>query len=121
MFTHLLLLQILMIQACQQYGQQTPVNSSQDAREGCPADSRYITLKRPHTLLLMSTVSGGSAERGAYTCAFVEQTAKADGVTSITDMEARARTEMLKTNPNCEGQVPEARTTLMKPLVLPAI
>ena len=67
----------------------------------------------------MSTVSGGSATRGAYTCAFVEQMAKADGVTSITDMEARARTEMLKTNPNCEGQVPEARTTLMKPLALP--
>ena len=113
------MLQILLIQACQQYGQQAPAHSSKDAREGCPADSRYITLRRPHTLLLMSTVSGGSATRGAYTCAFVEQMAKADGVISIADMEARARTDMLKTNPNCEGQVPEARTTLMKPLVLP--
>ena len=94
-------------------------NTQKDARAGYPTESKVVTLKRPHTLLLIASVTGGYAKRGAYSCAFAEQMGLADGVISITDMETKARTEMLKNDPECKDQTPDMRNTLMKKLVLP--
>ena len=111
-----------MIQACQNFnGQLPPGVSSQriDANAGKPNEAKYITLERPNTLLLLSSITGGFAKRGAYTGALAEQIAKANGKSSIEDMQTTARIEMLKTHPDYRGQIPEMRSTLMKRLVLP--
>ena len=119
---YLSLLQVVVIQACQNFnGQLPPGASSQqiDANAGKPNEAKYITLERPNTLLLLSSISGGFARRGAYTGALAEQIAKANGKSSIEDMQPTARTEMLKRHPDSQAQIPEMRSTLMKKLVLP--
>ena len=66
-------------------------------------------LDRPHTLLLMSTVAGGYAIRGAFTGAMARQFAKADGKLTINDMVTNAIVDMKKNEEEDYNQTPEAR------------
>lgn len=109
----------MVIQACQNYEHQAPLSSVLDAQEGSSNESMTIELSRPHTLLLRSSITGGFATRGAYTGALANQIAKADGVTTITDMETAAKTEMFYKHPDTKKQIPEMRSLLMKKLILP--
>ena len=119
---YLLILQILVIQACQTY-QDEPNNRNHriDARSAEPNEEKHIILTRPNTLLLMSTVTGGNSTRGAFTGALADQIATADGKKSIEDMEAQARVKMQhdRRRRSYSMQIPEMRSTLMKRLVLP--
>ena len=114
-----------MIQACQQFENveiALPGDVPRrhlDAKAGNPPESKYIVLRRPHTLLLLSSVSGGMAVRGAYTEAFTHQMSKSDGQLEIEQMQSRARIYMQKHHPGCSSQIPEMRSTLMKMLKLP--
>ena len=71
----------------------------------------HIRLTRPHTLLLMSTVAGGTALRGAYTREIGRQFCQADGKTSIPDMHCDAVQRM---NGGYQWQVAESRCTLIR-------
>ena len=89
-----------MIQACQHFENveialpgDVP-RRNLDAKAGNPPESKYIVLRRPHTLLLLSSVSGGMAVRGAYTEAFTHQMSKSDGRLEIEQMQSRARIYM---------------------------
>mgnify|MGYP001800853947 FL=1 len=90
-----------------------------DAGAWKPEDHKSVILDRPHTLLLMSTVTGGVAIRGAFTGAMVRQFAKADGKTTINDMVTNAIVDMKKNEMEGYDQTPEARNTLQKSLILP--
>ena len=70
-----------------------------------------IDLTRPHTVLLMSTVIGGTAFRGAYTGELAYQLRHADGKTSIAEMHDKA---VQKMNGGREWQVPEYRSSLTR-------
>ena len=114
-----------MIQACQHFENveialpgDVP-RRNLDAKAGNPPESKYIVLRRPHTLLLLSSVSGGMALRGAYTEAFTHQMSKSDGRLEIEQMQSRARIYMQKNHPGSSSQIPEMRSTLMKMLKLP--
>ena len=72
---------------------------------------RCIQLKRPHTLLLMSTINGRTSLRGAYTGELAHQFRQADGKTSVTEMHYKAVQRM---NGGYEWQVPEVRGTLIR-------
>ena len=76
-----------------------------------PESNNHIRLTRPHTLLLMSTVAGGTALRGAYTREIARQFSQADGKTSIQDMHCDAVRRM---NGGYQWQVPESRCTLIR-------
>ena len=80
------------------------VRSSQDLHN-------HIRLTRPHTLLLMSTVAGGTALRGAYTREIARQFSQADGKTSIQDMNCDA---VQRLNGGYQWQVAESRCTLIR-------
>ena len=71
----------------------------------------HIRLTRPHTLLLMSTVAGGTALRGAYTREIARQFSQVDGKTSIQDMHCDAVQRM---NGGYQWQVAESRCTLIR-------
>ena len=80
------------------------------------AEESRITLERPHTVLLLASLRGGYATRGAYTNAMADEFRKADGKSDIYDMHSRAVVSMqrkLKTT-----QTPEIRSTLAKQIVL---
>ena len=95
-------------------------NSSEpDAGAWNPVDYKSVILDRPHTLLLMSTVTGGVAIRGAFTGALARQFAKADGKATINDMVTNAIIDMKKNEMEGYDQAPEARSTLQKSLILP--
>ena len=114
-------LQVVIIQACQGVtvtSPSAPAATQADARRGNPPLEKHsIELTRPHTLLLMSTVAGGSATRGAFTGAIGRQIAKADGRTPIYHMIAEAKVDMDRT---ITDQTSEVRDTLKRKLVLPA-
>ena len=112
---------MLVIQACQVFTNQQLPPVSSDARQGCAPEEegKHIVLQRPHTLLLLSSITGGSAQRGLYTGALADQIARADGKTTIEEMQSRARVQMLQQHPDCSWQIPEMRSTLLKRLVLP--
>lgn len=119
------LLQIVLIQACQQFENvkislpgDIPTERF-DANRGNPPENKHIVLKRPHTLLLLSSVTGGLALRGAYTEAFTQQMSKSNGQLEIEQMQSRARINMQKHHPGSSSQIPEMRSTLMKVLKLP--
>ena len=90
-----------------------------DAGAWNPDDHKSVILDRPHTLLLMSAVTGGVAIRGAFTGAMARQFAKADGKTTINDMVTNAIIDMKKNEVEGYDQAPEARNTLQKSLILP--
>lgn len=89
-----------------------------------PLDNKHIVLTRPNTVLLMATVTGGEAIRGAYTGAIAKQIRKADGKTDIHEMHTQAVNQMMKNGKQAGSthQIPEYRDTLMgKKLILPNI
>ena len=94
-------------------------SSASDAGRWNPDDHHSVILDRAHTLLLMSSVVGGYAKRGAFTGAMARQFAKADGKTTINDMVTNAIVEMKENEEEGYNQTPEARNTLQKNLVLP--
>ena len=74
-----------------------------------------ITLERPHTVLLLASLRGGYATRGAYTNAMADEFRKVDGKSDIYEMHSRAVVSM-------QGgltitQTPEFGSTLVKQLV----
>ena len=81
----------------------------------------HVVFKRPHTLLLMSTVIGKMAVRGAFTGAIARQFAKADGKTSIYEMWTNAVIDMKKNEGDPHDQSPEERNTLQKNRILPPV
>ena len=82
-------------------------------------NNKHIVLCRPHTVLLLATVTGGEAIRGAFTGALADQFRAADGQTAIYTMYNRAVEVMMQKEPACSGQVPEWRSTFRKQLILP--
>ena len=116
----------MLIQACQEFASiriSLPEDKSlielNDAGRGNPKESKHIVLERPHTLLLLSSVFGGRALRGAYTGAFTKQLCEADGRLEIEQMQSRARIHMQEHHKGSSTQIPEMRSTLMKALRLP--
>ena len=90
----------------------SPSTSSQlDAKGSYLNDNKFGVLDRAHTQLLMSSVVGGYAKRGAFTGAMARQFAQADGKTTINDMVTNAVVEM-KENEE------EATIRLQKPGIL---
>ena len=114
-------LQIITIQACQESSHADVFSYTQDARKTVPDRQRFVMLDRPHTLLLMSTVAGGYAIRGAFTGAMARQFAKADGKITINDMVTNAIVDMKKNEKEDYNQTPEARNTLQKSLIPPPV
>ena len=82
---------------------------------GCSKDDR-ITLERPHTVLLLASLRGGYATRGAYTNAMADEFRKADGTSDIYEMHSRAVVSIQRELAII--QTPEFRSTLAKLLVL---
>ena len=79
----------MLIQACQQFENveiSLPGDIPLDAKAGNPTESKYIVLERANTILLLSSVSGGVAVRGAYTKAFTKQLSKSNGKLEIEQM-----------------------------------
>ena len=75
-------------------------------------------------MLLLATVTGGLAIRGAFTGALADQIRVSDGKTDIYCMFNRAVNSMIRNEPACVelGQIPEIRATTDKSLILlPAI
>ena len=114
-------MQIIIIQACQAVNPPEVTQSSHstssasDAGRWNPDDHQSVILDRAHTLLLMSSVVGGYAKRGAFTGAM----AMADGKTTIDEMVMEAKIDMKKNEEKGYNQTPESRSTLQKSLILP--
>ena len=118
----------MVIQACQvfrthgvvpsQPSESTPATPSQVTD---PHNNKHIVLRRPHTMLLLATVTGGLAIRGAFTGALADQIKASDGKTDIYCMFNRAMNIMIRNEAACAelGQVPEIRATTDKNLILP--
>lgn len=129
----------MLIQACQAEGRTTPstthlndgfkrntdaANLTQlklsaqsntlDPDQARPTQSLSIILRRPHTLLLLSTVTGGLAYRGLFTGAMADQIRMSDGETDIFTMFTNAVDTLTGTD-----QTPEVRATLGKRLIFP--
>ena len=86
-----------------------------------PHLNKHVVLTRPHTVLVLSTVTGGEAIRGAFTGAIADQIRKSDGNTSISDLFDRAVGNMKKSEPMCADQWPEMRKVTDKILMLPPV
>ena len=80
------------------------------------AEESRITLERPHTALLLASLRGGYATRGAYTNAMADEYRKVDGKSDIYEMHSRAVASMQREL--TITQTPEFRSTLAKRLVL---
>ena len=108
------LLQIVMIQACQRSSPQTD-SQREDAETVSSSDGGHVVLRRPHTLLLMATMSGRVAYRGEYTSAFAAQLRNAAvGEADVIRMHTNAVQGLRR------DQQPEMRSTLRHHLVLPS-
>ena len=82
-------------------------------------NDKHIILTRPHTTLLLATVSGGEARREAFTGALAEQIRAANGETDICVMFDRAVRSMKRSNPGkCASQWAELRKVGDKSLIL---
>ena len=114
------------IQACQDYArlsqppgaasQPDEVSSSESESETDPArptQTLHVILTRPHTVLLLATVTGGVAYRGVFTGAMAQQFGQSDGKMDIYEMFTGAVASLEK------QQIPEIRATLTKKLILP--
>ena len=55
-----------------------------------PHHNKHIVLRRPHIMLLLATVTGGLAIRGAFTVALADQIRASDGKTVFYCMFNRA-------------------------------
>lgn len=112
----------MLVQACQVA---SPIqgNSSYDPAPVQLSDkdrNQHITLLRPETVLLLATVRGGKAKRGAFTGAMADEFREADGKKDIGYMFDSA-VYKLKQDPDCESicQCPEFRKTTSKVLIMP--
>ena len=86
-----------------------------------PHNNKHILLRRPHTVLLLATVTGGIAIRGAFTGALADQIRAANGKTDIYTMFNRAVNRMIRNDAACRDQRPEMRITTDRNLVLPPV
>ena len=82
-----------------------------------PDDQTHIILNRSDTLLLLSSMRGGYARRGAYTGALAGELARADNKTDVCEMHGNAVRKMRATGD--EEQIPEMRSTLTRKLIFP--
>ena len=105
------------MQACQ--SSPLRVVTSRDALPTSGDSAGHITLTRPHTALLLSTVAGGTALRGAYTGAIADQISKSSGKTDINSMHTAAVKQVQQTFSLNHDQIPELRHTLDKTLIMP--
>ena len=105
------------MQACQ--SSPLRVVTSRDALPPSGDSAGHITLTRPHTALLLSTVAGGTALRGAYTGAIADQISKSSGKTDINSMHTAAVKQVQQTFSLNHDQIPELRHTLDKTLIMP--
>ena len=78
-----------------------------------PTQTLNIILRRPHTVLLLSTVTGGLAYRGVFTGAIADEIRMSDGETDILTMFTRAAKKA-----RSRGQTPEVRSTMENTLFL---
>ena len=112
------------IQACQdfacvsqpEWAASQPDEGSSSESETDPArptQTLHVILTRPHTVLLLATVTGGVAYRGVFTGAMAQQFGQSDGKMDIYEMFTRAVASLEK------QQIPEIRATLTKKLILP--
>ena len=115
----------MVVQACQIFTTHGVVTHQPEEYESDPAtpshvidphNNKHIVLRRPHTVLLLATVTGGLAIRGAFTGALADQIRAADGKTDIYTMFNRAVDNM-----NTHEQRPEMRITTQKALILPPV
>ena len=118
----------MVIQACQvfsTYGvlpsQRSESDPATPSQVTDPHNNKHIVLRRPHTVLLLATVTGGLAIRGAFTGALADQIRVSDGKTDIYCMFNRAVNSMIRNEPACVelDQIPEIRATTDKSLILP--
>lgn len=122
-------MQVVLIQACQVAANHTLLRaqSDEEAELDAPTPSclpdlqrdQHITLTRHHTVLLLATVRGGIAYRGAFTGAMADEFRAADGRKDIYEMFRSAVDNMRKSR-YWHKQCPEFRSTLRRSLVLPA-
>ena len=83
----------MLIQACQvaSPGEQSSTSSDPaPVQVSDPHVDQHITLLRPHTVLLLATVRGGKAIRGAFTGAMADEFRSADGKMTVDEMFDRA-------------------------------
>ena len=121
----------MVIQACQQpltHGvvPATAVTTAADPAipsqvTGARHDNKHIVLTRPHTVLMLSTMLGGEAIRGAFTGALGAEICLADGVKDINSMFNNAVHRMQRDDPLCVNQWPEIRHITSKNLILPPV
>ena len=120
----------MVVQACQIFATHGVVTHQPEEYESDPAtpshvidphNNKHIVLRRPHTVLLLATVTGGLAIRGAFTGALADQIRAADGKTDIYTMFNRAVDNMIRNDAACSDQVPEMRNTTRKSLILPPV
>ena len=117
-----LLFQILIIQACQHTSLESNSEGAkltEDASGGYPSDdlrsSEHIVLSRPHTLVLLASVAGGTAKRGVFTSALADQFCIASGHCSVYNIFEEAVKVAADERPD---QVPELRSTLTKDCII---
>lgn len=119
-----------MVQACQQLvtegiGSSQLQESDPAIPSGVPSadiqHNKHIVLTRPHTVLLMGTVTGGEAVRGAFTGAVANQIRNSDGEKEVGKMFSLAAYEMKRREAMSIEQQPEMRSTTDKTLVLPPV
>ena len=114
--------QIMVLQACQGFFSDMALHPYDDSETDAPTPSsvvdphynKHIVLRRRHTALLMATVTGGVAYRGAFTGAIANEFREADGKKDICSMYISAAADEA-----CREQCPEFRMTLDKTLILP--
>ena len=108
-----------MIQACQQQvtaqSSSTQQQLSVDAGGGYPTvdlqSNQHIVLTRPHTLLLLVTVCGGTAMRGVLCGAIAESCLDTKKETDIYELYRGAVKTVVAAR---SGKIPELRSTLTK-------
>lgn len=113
------ILQVVLIQACQasptfqmQHGDPVIVQPGDEYK------NQHVDLVRDNTVLLLATVRGGIATRGAFTGAMADQFRTADGKRDIYKMFTKATFSMKQDAAN-RNQKPEFRAVSDHQLVLP--
>ena len=86
------------------------------ARRGDAPEKGHFTLKRPHSIMCVATVAGGSAERGLLIGHLAKKLCESDSTTEFETLLRKAIQNMCLLEWN---QVPEIRNTLTKRLILP--
>ena len=86
------------------------------ARRGDAPEKSHFTLKRPHSIMCVATVVGGSAVRGLLIGHLSKKLCESDGCTKFDVMLSEAVENLGLVEWN---QVPDIRKTLTKRLILP--